>query len=188
MTDLYVDNRDEFEGIIKVYKELIIPYMDKEFTSIEDIDNKGRAGTVFKSIFESNMLLKRNQWNIYYDNPANDLERKHNEMVIDLLLTLDPDFYSLDIGLSKDLLRKQYQLQQLKEIEKNKKSTEETVARVDEVINRSSSGGSSDGCGAGCYIAAGLGILALGAALWWGYNNFIGNDYTEDTIELPDNY
>jgi len=62
---------------------------------------------------------------------------------------------------------------------------------VDDMVKSITSSGGSGGsaeCGIGCYIGAGLALIAVGAALWWGYNNFIGDGVSDEPIAIPDNY
>jgi len=69
--------------------------------------------------------------------------------------------------------------QQLENIEK--------TGTLDGSGTKGGSGGSSE-CGAGCYVGAGVGLVLAGAALWWGYNNFLGDQYTDEPIILSDDF
>jgi len=65
---------------------------------------------------------------------------------------------------------------------------EKEVDDMVKTITSSGGGGGSAECGIGCYIGAGLALVAVGAALWWGYNNFIGDGVSDEPIAIPDNY
>jgi hypothetical protein len=64
----------------------------------------------------------------------------------------------------------------------------ENIEKTGTLNGSGTSGGGSSECGAGCYIAAGIGLVLAGAALWWGYNNFLGDQYVDEPITLPDDY
>jgi len=126
---------------------------------------------------------------------------RHSSSIKDMGFEKDSDIMKAIIAMEKKLDEIYDPIEDVKEdIKNSKKKAKSAFEKAMESANNtaddakkelektrsnsSSMGGGSSDCGVGCYIGVGLGMLAVGAVLYFGYNHFFGDGVSEDDNDI----